>query len=204
MSFIRKKHKGACSIGIIGIQNWEQSEERKQLWEEKKRYCKENATPREEKVSGMELKQYLIDRHGAVEKEFPERLKQMYKSNLLFDLHPEIFPESCFPPEKGGKRALLKWAKEHDPQERQTITGNITDEEYGLQFTYLEIPDQGVRIYLELNSVRMQFSSTNNDAGHLIREIILWIGITKEDIENETPVFLSYADEFYSIRPNAG
>ncbi len=152
----------------------------------------------------MELKQYLIDRHDAVEIEFPERLKQMYKANLLADLHPEIFPKSCFPPEKGGKRALMKWAKNYDPQEKQTIAGNIPDEKYGLQFAYLEIPDQGVRIYLEMNSVRMQFSTINNDAEDLIREIILWIGITKEDIENETPAFLSYADEYYSFHSNAG
>jgi hypothetical protein len=200
MNLIRKKHKEASSIGIIGFQSWEQSEERKKLWKEKLAYCKKNAVPRAEKVSGMELKQYLIDRHGAVEMEFPERLKQMYKANLLSDLHPEIFPETCFPPEKGGKRALLKWAKNHDPQERQTIARNIPDQEYGLQFAYLEIPGQGARIYLELSSARMQFSAINNDAEDLIREIILWIGVTKEDIENETPEFLSYADELYRFK----
>lgn len=156
------ERKEAVSIGII-----KGSEEQKKLWEVKKEVCRKYATPREEKVSGTELKNYLVNQHGAVEMEFPERQKQAFKAIVLRNIHPEASPE------------------------------DIPDEMYGLQFSYLVIEDKDLRIYLELTTGRMQMSSTWYDTTELFREIVLWEGITKEDIENETSKFMVYTDEFY-------
>ena len=186
--------KAACSIGII-----ESSEEQNKIWEEKKEVCRKNATLKEKKVSGAELKNYLIDRYGAVEMEFPERQKNAFKASVLCNIHPEAFPESCFPPEEGGKRALKKWLKQNNP-EPIILARDIPDEKYGLQFCYLEIPEKEVRIYLELTTGHMQLSSTWYDSTELFREIVLWKGITKEDMDNETPEFMVYANEYYRSR----
>lgn len=138
--------KEAVSIGII-----KGSEKQKELWEMKKEVCRKNATPREKKVSGTELKNYLINQHGAVEMEFPE---------------------------------------------------DIPDEMYSLQFSCLMIADKDIKIYLELTTGQMQMSSTWYDPTELFREIVLWEGITKEDIENETSKFMVYTDEFYHSLQN--
>ncbi len=45
MKLIRGEHKEASSIGVIGFQDWEQSEEQKNLWEEKLAYCKKKRGP---------------------------------------------------------------------------------------------------------------------------------------------------------------
>lgn len=138
----------AASIG-----NFEQSEEQNKLWQEKKELCKKNAIHRQVKVSGNEIKNYLINQHGAEEIEFPQRFKQMFR--------------------------------------------DIPDEKYGLNFCYLELSEKEVKIYLELTTGHMKLSSTWYDTTELFREIVLWIGITKEDIDKETSTFMVYADEFY-------
>jgi len=182
--------KAASSIGTI-----EASEVQNKIWEEKKEECRKNATPREKKVSGIELKNYLIDQYSAVEMEFPERQKQAFKASVLCNIHPEAFPESCFPPKEGGKRALKKWLKQNNP-EPIILAEDIPDEKYGLQFSYLVLQEKEVRIYLELTTGHMQLSSTWYDSADLSREIVLWKGITKEDIDNETPEFMAYADAY--------
>ena len=194
-----RKHGEAASIGIIGF-----SEEQKEQWaehmkllDEKKEYCRKNAIPKEKKVTGIELKNHIIKEYGAVEKEFPERKKQMFKVGLLYTHHPEIFPESCFPPKGGGREAVLKWARQHDREEINRIAGSIPDGQFGLQFVYLEIPKKEIRFDLELTTGRMQISSAADESVAIFGEIILWQGITKEDIENETSEFLIYADEFF-------
>ena len=184
--------KEAAAVGVI-----EQSEEQEKLWEEKKELCRKNAVPREKKVTGIELKNYLIEQHGAIELEFPERQKQTYKASLLYDLHPEIFPESFFPPRECGEKALIKWAKQHDFEEINEFARDIPDEMYGLKFSYMEIPEKEVHIYLEITTGRMQLSSTWYDIKDLFRGIVLWSGITKEDIDNETDAFMIYATEYY-------
>ena len=191
--------KEAAAIGIIGFseEDREQYEEFKTRFEEKKDFCRKNAIPREAKVSGIELKNHIIDKYGAVEKEFPERQRQMFKEGLLYTLHPEIFPESCFPPKEGGREAVIKWARHHDRQEISDITGSIPDEQFGLQFSYLEIPEKEIRFDLELTTGQMQISSSDDESEDLYREIVLWKGITKEDIENETDAFHIYADEYF-------
>lgn len=199
------KQREASAIGIIGLteEQQEQMEEYKKLFEEKKDFCRNNAVPRERKVSGTELKNHIIEEYGAVEKEFPERQKQMFKEGLLYTLHPEIFPESCFPPREGGREAVLKWARHHDHSEISNIARGISDEQFGLQFCYLEIPENEIRFDLELSTGQMQISSAGDESEELFREIVLWQGITKEDIENETSAFHIYADEYYrSFRGN--
>ncbi len=191
-----RDRKVAVSIGII-----KGSEEQKKLWEVKKEVCRKNATPREKKVSGTELKNYLIDQHGAVEMAFPERQKQAFKASVLCSIHPEAFPELCFPPKESGNRALKKWLKQNKP-EPIILATDIPDEMYGLQFSCLVIADKDIRIYLELTTGQMQMSSTWCDTTELFREIVLWEGITKEDIENETPKFMVYTDEFYHSLQN--
>ena len=189
----------AASIGIIGLteEQKEQQEEFMKLFEEKLDFCRKNAVPRDKKVSGIELKNHIIEEYGAVEKDFPERQKQMFKEGLLYTLHPEIFPESCFPPKNGGRKAFLKWARNHDWKEISDIARGIPDEQFGLQFAYLEIPGRNIRFDIELTTVRMQISSQGDESADLYGEIVLWQGITKEDIENETDAFRSYADEYY-------
>jgi hypothetical protein len=193
------KYKEAASIGIIGLpeEQGEQYEEFRKRFEEKKEFCRKNAVTRDKKVPGIELKNYIIEKYGAVEKEFPERQKQMFKEGLLYTLHPEVFPESCFPPKKGGRAAVLKWARNHDRQEISDIAASIPDGQFDLQFSYLELPENGIRIDLELSTGRMQISSSGDESVDLYGEIVLWQGITKEDIEKETNTFLIYADEFY-------
>ena len=184
--------KEAAALGVI-----EQSEEQEKLWREKKELCRKNAIPRDNKTSGIELKNYLIEQHGAIELEFPERQKLSYKASLLYDLHPEIFSESFFPPLECGEKALIKWTKQHDFKEINEFVRDISDKKYGLKFSYLEIPEKEVRIYLEITTGWMQLSSTRYDIEDLSREIVLWSGITKEDIDNETDAFMIYATEYY-------
>ena len=193
------KRREAAAVGIIGFseEQTEQYEEFRKRLEEKKEFCRKNAVPREKKVSGIELKNHIIEEYGAVEREFPERQKQMFKEGLLYTLHPEIFPESCFPPKEGGREAALKWARQHDHEEISDIAGNIPDEQFGLQFSYLEIPEKEIRFDLELSTGWMQISSTGDESGDLFGEIVLWQGITKDDIEYETDAFHIYADEYY-------
>jgi hypothetical protein len=184
--------KEAAAVGVI-----EQSDELEKLWADKKELCRKNAVPRGNKVSGIELKNYLIEQHGAVELEFPERQKQRYKAGLLYDLHPEIFPESFFPPQECGEKTLIKWAEKHDFEEINIFARDISEEKHNLRFSYLEIPEKEVRIYLEITTGHMQLSSTWYDIEDLSREIVLWSGITQEDIDNETDAFMIYATEYY-------
>jgi hypothetical protein len=199
------KNREAASIGIIGLteEQKEQQEEFMKRFEEKLEFCRKNAIPQEKKVSGIELKNHILEEYGAGEKEFPERQKQMFKEGLLYTLHPEIFPESCFPPKNGRREAVLKWARNHDQKEISDIARGTPDEKYGLQFSYLEIPERKIRFDLELNTGCMQISSEGDESIDLFGEIVLWQGITKEDIENETDAFRIFADEYYrSARGN--
>lgn len=202
MNLIDKMKTLVLANEAASIGSFEQSEEQNKLWQEKKELCKKNAIPRQEKVSGNEIKNYLINQHGAEEIEFPQRIKQMFKTNLLYDLHPEIFPASCFPPKKGGNKAFLKWVKVHNEKEIEDYVRDIPDKKYGLNFCYLELSEKDVKIYLELTTGHMQLSSTWYDTTELFREIVLWIGITKEDIDKETSTFMIYADEFYHSTVN--
>jgi hypothetical protein len=121
------KRKEAASIGIIGFseEQKEQYEEFKKRFEEKMDFCRKNAIPREKKISGIELKNHIIEEYGAVEKEFPE---------------------SCFPPKKGGKETVLKWARHHDQNEIRKIARGIPDEQFGLQFSDLLISTIAFRV----------------------------------------------------------
>ena len=192
MRFMSKKGKPAVSIGTI-----ESSTDQNKIWEEKKKVCKENAIPREKKVSGRELKMRLIDKYNAEEIDFPGNEKLALKINVLLNTYPEAFPESCFPPKEGGEKAMKKWLKQHDFAEIFTLAKNIPDEKYGLQFAYLIIKDKEIKISIELTSGQMQLSSRGYDLDDMSREITLWKGITREDMENETPDFLAYVDAYY-------
>lgn len=97
---------------------------------------------------------------------------------------------------------MKKWLKQNNPQP-VVLARDIPDEKYSLQFSYLEIPEKEVRIYLELTTGRMQMSSTWYDTTELFREIVLWEGITKEDIDNETPKFMVYTSEYYESQQNS-
>ncbi len=199
------KKREAAAIGIIGLseEQREQHEKAMKRFEEKLDFCRKKAIPKEKKVSGAELKNHIIEKYGAVEKEVPERQKQMFKEGLLYTLHPELFPESCFPPKKGGREAVLKWARHHDREEISDIARSVPDGKFGLQLSYLEIPERKIRFDLELSTVRMQISSEGDESADIYGEIVLWQGITKEDIEKETNAFRIYADEFYrSVRGN--
>lgn len=113
------------------------------------------------------------------------------------------FPESCYPPKKGGREAVLKWARNHDQKEISDIARDTPDEKYGLQFSYLEMPGRKIRFDLELSTGWMQVASEGDESEDIYREIILWQGITKEDIENETNAFHIYAEEYYKrVRGN--
>jgi hypothetical protein len=155
------KPREAAAVGIIGltVEQREQQEEFMKRFEEKKEFCRKNAIPRDKKISGIELKNHIIEKCSAVEKEFPERHKQMFKEGLLYTLHPEIFPESCYPPKEGGREAVLKWARNRDQEEISDIANNTPDEQFGLEFAYLEIPGRKIRFDLELSTRWMQISS---------------------------------------------
>jgi hypothetical protein len=97
----------------------------------------------------------------------------------------------------------LKWARNHDQEEISDIVNNTPDEQFGLEFVYLEIPGRKIRFDLELSTRWMQISSQGDESEDLYDEIVLWQGITKEDIENETDAFRIYADKYYrSVQGN--
>ena len=190
--FKSKRGKAAVSIGTI-----EASSEYDKIWEEKKEECKKNAIPRDKKVSGGELKMHLVDKYNAEEMDFSESEKLALKINVLLNTYPEAFPKSCFPPKEGGEKAMKKWLKQHDFTEIYTLAKNIPDEKYDLQFDYLIIKDKEIKILIELTTGHMQLSSKGPDLDDMSREIALWKGITREDMDNETPDFLAYVDAYY-------
>lgn len=232
----RKAHKQASSIAIIGgsdgprfdfvgIKKVKKGQEKK--WNQLLEVCKEIIIPKTNKITGEELKKYLIHEYDAREIELTDRNKKVLKYNVIMNYYPEALGEL---EDLENNKDDYKLNNDKDEDHFNNIE-LIPDKNYGLQFYAFSIPrtSKTERLYQEFEQemkqhrygnaslfsnvfnkplkktlskikemeIEMELSTgymtIGNGSSILMNEIILWKGITQEDIDTGNRAFISYA-----------
>ena len=200
--FRRWKRNGPTSVFIVKKDR--KSEEKKKRFQELLKLVRENAVPRKAPLTTEEMMEHLITFYEAVE--IPASPGQIWamKRNVISNFFPEILPFPVRPPKGAGKKELLTWA-EQEEKENGAFIDRLSPDELGLVLHVFRIPEQKKQEYWEEEDQTDQdlLIEWEERTGHMTvsgpgcrklgDELILWKGVTKEDLEKETPVFYSYA-----------
>lgn len=225
-----KPHNQAYSIGIIGgadgptslyIGTSAEKEIQEGKWNQLLQTCKEITEPKVNKITGEEIKNYLIHEYDAKEIVLLPRNKGSLKYNVIINHYPEALEEL----------KVSEDNKEMDHFEQFRNIELISDEQYNLSFAALIIPRTSkTEIYYQDNAqviseyikqtkslftriikrltgkilegmeeieVKIELSTghiqLNNGGRSLMDEIVLWKGIVQEDIDKCTTSFIAYA-----------
>lgn len=226
----KKLHKEASSIGIIGgsdgptsvyFSGPNKNNNQEDKWNQLLQTCKEITVPKSDKITGEEIKNYLIDKYDAREIELPSNSKQSLKYNLIMNYYPEALQElealqghkdmgyfdqfnnielisdeklklnfSSLIISRTSKTESLYQEFEQEINEHIYRTKSLFSRIFkkSIRKTLKNIKE--IKFEIELSTGYMQFS---NGPKSLMDEIILWKGVTQEDIDNSTPAFMSYA-----------
>jgi hypothetical protein len=222
--FRRNRNSEAASIGVIGRSDRPAIIKLKRIkeddndefindWRQALDKCKEQVLPREKAITGDELKQHLIEQYDAMEFDLSEGKKRMMMINVLSDFYPEALPHPPIPAENASERKLIRWAR-NDLKMLEAALRDIREEEYGLHFIGLRAPRsiktepyykaleqecvEGAGTIEFLVELSTGYLHTVNSCAELSKEILIWRGLTKEDKENCTPAFISYADILFN------
>ncbi|WP_434311327.1 hypothetical protein [Hominifimenecus sp. rT4P-3] len=198
-------------IAIFIEKPTKKSKERKQRFREFLELAKQETIPREQPVSKEEWTERLCVFYGAKEVPITRSQEWCLKRNIIPNFFPELLPFPVQPPKGAGKRAILDWA-EREEKENGAFIDQLQPEKIGLRFHVHQIPEEKKQRYLEEGENLEQdllvlweektryMMVTGPGNGKLADELMIWRGVTQEDIDQETPVFFSYV----SALRNAG
>lgn len=210
------------SIGIIGgsdgptavfVCDEKDQAQKHSKWQQELAVCRKQTVPKERMVTGDELKQHLVNEYGAIEMEISEGKKTALKICVLSNYYPETLLEWAkkdhvnrwqaaqnVSDEEYGLRYTCLTIPRTEKTERFYITmehdNSIRDHRSLLSKLFrkssqeLNVNIDEMEFQIELSTGYMQL---NNGCQSLFNEVILWRGVTKEDIETQTPSFLGYA-----------
>lgn len=202
-----RKH-GPVSV-FIG-KSTRKSEERKQRYREFLELAKQKIIPRELPVSVEEWLEHLKVFYGAEELPVTRSQEWCLKRNILPNFFPELLPFPVCPPEGAGKKEILAWA-EKEEQENGAFIDQFQPEKIGLRLHVHRIPEEKKREYLEAGEALDQdlFVQWEEKTGYMMvtgpgnvklsDELVIWRGVTQEDIDQETPAFFSYVAALQNV-----
>lgn len=211
---------GPTSISISHSMKKEIQEDKLNQWDQLLQTCKEITVPRAYRISGEEIKQYIINEYDAKEIVLSPHSKRSLKHNVILNHYPEALEDL----------KLSQDNKEFGHFEQFKNIELIPDEKYNLEFSAFIIPRTSkTEVYYQeneqerneyINETRSLFSrvlkrpptktfedveemkfemelstgymTLSNGGRRIMAEIVLWKGITQEDIDNCTPVFMEY------------
>lgn len=222
-----KLQREASSIGIIGgsdgptaifIGHKKGNDNQEKKWNQLIDACKEIIVPRTNKITGEELKEYLIDKYDAEETELTDGEKQALKYSVIMNYYKDdleqlnVYQDSekfidtfhnvaLIPDEKYNLefaaftiprtsktekfyKELEEIMKKHRYKKASLIARIFNRHSKG---KYLDMEDMKLKIELSTG-----YLTIKNGSIGLIDEIVLWKGVTQLDIDNSTPVFMSY------------
>lgn len=225
-----KSHNESHSIAIIGgadgptslyVSNSVKKEIQEDKWNQLLQTCKEIIEPKANKITGAEIKQYVIDKYDAREIVLSARSKSSLKYNVILNHYPEALEEL----------EVSQDNKEMGHFEQFRNIELIPDEKYNLQFSAFIIPrtlrteiyykENAQEINEYINETKSLFSriikrpptktfedieemkfeielstgyiQLSNGGRRIMHEIVLWKGVVQEDIDNCAPTFMEYA-----------
>lgn len=200
----------------IGTKKGNHNQEKK--WDQLIEACKEIIVPRTNKITGEELKKHLQDEYDAKEARLTDGGKRALKFNVIMnyyqddleqfkamqnsdvfvdnfhniDLMPDDkyklqFAAFTIPRTSKTERFYLELEQEirNHRYKRASIVSRMFNRHS--KGRYLDIEDMKVEIELSTG-----YMTIKNGARELMNEIALWKGMTDEDINNSTPIFMSY------------
>lgn len=179
--------------------------------------CKKLVAPIAHAISGDKLMQHLIEEYGAHEIEISHGQKLALKINVLSNYLPDALQQPSMPQQDADKKTWTKWEQNYADYWHSVQL--LSDEKYGLRFACLKVPrtTKAERFYTMLEHERkddmrkhpkdydekvddMEFElelstgyiALRNGCNLLMNEIILWRGVTQEDIDKCTPIYIAY------------
>lgn len=209
---------GPTTIFVSHEQNKEKLQQFRLLLEA----CKKAAKPVQRRKAGDELKAYLIHTFGAQEITPSERQLRSLKLGALIASRPGTLQVPKMPEESAPKEEWLKWAKQSHLEYAQAAD-RLPDDLLGFRYAFLRIPcGKATKTYyrirkkenrMHLRSMQKRllgkradmdditvdielstgYMTMGNSCLKLMNELVLWRGITQQDIDQETPEFLAYA-----------
>lgn len=212
---------GADGPTSLHVSNSVKKEIQEDKWNQLLQTCKEIIEPKSNKITGAEIKQFVIDKYDARETVLSAGRKSSLKYNVILNHYPEALEEL--------KVSLENKEMGHFEQFRNIEL--IRDEKYNLQFFAFVIPrtlkteiyykENAHEINEYINETKSLFSriikrpptktfedveemkleielstgyiQLSNGGRKIIHEIVLWKGVVQEDIDNCTPTFMEFA-----------
>ncbi|ABR47612.1 hypothetical protein Amet_1412 [Alkaliphilus metalliredigens QYMF] len=172
--------------------------------------CKRQAVPKECNYTGEEIKTYLIETYGAKEIEPTAGQRLMLKVNVLSNFYPEVLQKYMdyldaarqeLDETYGLRYAVLRipctktsaiyyLARKEEQKKHEKKESGFFARFGKEQSTNLNAGEPEMQVEIELSTGYM---TLENGCDMLKNEIILWQGITKEEIEKCTPRFMAFA-----------
>ncbi len=204
----KKKTNVSCSIGIIGAADGPTGiftasvpEKTKQEREVFLAYAAGKINPCRKTME--QLEEHLLEHYRAVPCELPEGSLKALKANVILNYFPELINK----PSPLGNSPTRKELQEYCRQDTSFLQArNYPAENLGLIFrAYLlpnersDVPDPGKRRLQRRNGAILEIEMTtqylcgHNVSEALMDELLLWQGVSEQDIAEKTPRFISYA-----------
>ena len=197
----QKRKNGASAIGIIGGADGPTSVfiagKKTSNNSDKKTFLKYAKTKIKANYrSFREIENYLIKNYNAVPYQLSERELEVLKANVIMNRFREVLvlPEPLG--ENPTRRQLLEYVHNDTSFEQAR---NYPAEKLGLIMKAYKLPlvledRHEATVELEMTSEYMSISDAPKE---VVDDLLIWQGVRKEDIENESPRFIAYA---YTLR----
>jgi len=204
---------GPTSI-FIGAPNHE--------WGKTLEKCRHTAMPRNCRVTGDELAKHLIEEYGAYKVPVSNGKRLALKMTVLMNEHSEALAQSPMPSQDAGLEAWKAWAEQTgDIEAARNIPDEQYGLRY--LFLAMPRTEKTERFYAEAEreqeppksfwerlihrkkaptrtrkmifgiELSTGYCQLDDGCSSLMNEVTLWRGVTREDIEFETPAFMAYA-----------
>ncbi|HWQ76290.1 MAG TPA: hypothetical protein VN441_13330 [Syntrophomonas sp.] len=213
----KKKTNGSCAIGIIGAADGPTgifvASVPKKTRQENEAFLADAAERIKPCRRTMEqLEEHLLEHYQAVPCDLSEGSLRSIKANVILNSFPEVINKPS-PLSDNPTRAELQEYCRQDTSFLQAL--NYPAEKLGLDFrTYLlpnekpDIPKPGRRWFQRRNEASLsdkqadailkmemttQYLCGQNVSEVLMDELLLWQGVSEQDIRERTPRFIAYA-----------
>lgn len=199
-NIFRKRKEGASSIGIIGGADgptailYAGKKSNKSDQEEFLKYAKSKIKPNYRSIN--QLENFLIENYKARPYQLSEKKLEMLKVNVIMNKYRDllVFPQPLG--ENPTKKQILKYAQEDTSFDQAK---DYPAEKLGLVMKAYKLPlnldsQKDAMVQLEMTSEYISISDAPKD---LADDLLIWLGVSEEDIDKETPRFIAYA---YTLR----
>lgn len=190
---------GGCGPTAVFITGTADKEAVDIQWQRALEACRRQVVPRAVDLTGEEIKTFLVDTYGAFEIDPIPSQRLMLKVNVLSSFYPQALQQPPLPDENANIKEWQRWAQQQHMNYLEAAK-QVSDEDYNLRYLFLQIPgdesddleEQQSEILLEIE-LTTGYMSIKNGSDILKNEIILWRGVTMDDVEKCTPRFMAYA-----------